>query len=96
MGTDDVEPRLDRGAGEIYCAIGDQETDCGTKGVSLMAKIRIEDLPKHRRVSDQEMRQVTGGGPYRNILSNPWVLGTIVATAIAVPIAVHDDETQGS
>jgi hypothetical protein len=25
-------------------------------------------------------------------LSNPWVLAAIVATAIAVPIAVHDND----
>jgi hypothetical protein len=40
------------------------------------------------------MRGVMGGRPWGSILSNPWVLGGIVAAAIAIPLAL--DKKDGS
>jgi len=33
---------------------------------------------------------VRGQGRIRNLLANPWVVGAIVATAVAVPVAIHN------
>lgn len=44
-------------------------------------------------VAGQTARGQLGGGGLRAWLSNPWVLAAIVATAIAVPIAVNDDDS---
>jgi hypothetical protein len=30
----------------------------------------------------------TGGGGFKNFIANPWVIGAIVATAVAVPVAL--------
>lgn len=38
-----------------------------------------------------------GGGRIRGLLTNPWVIGGVVATAIAVPVAIHNsDDDSGS
>lgn len=44
---------------------------------------------------DQVIRGGLGNGGVGAFLSNPWVLGAIVATAIAVPLAL-DDKDDGS
>ncbi len=44
---------------------------------------------------DQVIRGALGNGGVGAFLSNPWVLGAIVATAIAVPLAL-DDKDDGS
>jgi len=68
-------------------------------GGSAMARIKITDLPKDQRISRKEMKEITGGyypqGGRWSFLKNPWVLGAIVATAIAVPLAI-DDSDDGS
>jgi len=33
---------------------------------------------------------VRGQGRLRNLFANPWVVGAIVATAVAVPVAIHN------
>jgi predicted ribosomally synthesized peptide with nif11-like leader len=44
-------------------------------------------------LSDDDLDGVVGGaGPLRGWLSNPWVLGAIVACAIAIPLAVDGDD----
>ncbi|HUT13346.1 MAG TPA: hypothetical protein VMY42_22855 [Thermoguttaceae bacterium] len=35
---------------------------------------------------------VRGQGRMRNLLANPWVVGAIVATAVAVPVAIHNSK----
>lgn len=40
---------------------------------------------------DTVVRGTVGGGGVIGFLSNPWVLGGIVATAIAVPLVLDDD-----
>jgi len=68
-------------------------------GGSAMARIEITDLPKDRKISREEMKEITGGyypqGGRLSFLTNPWVLGAIVVTAIAVPLAI-DDSDDGS
>lgn len=44
-------------------------------------------------VGGQTVRGHFGGGGWAAWLSNPWVLAAIIATAIAVPIAVNDDDS---
>ena len=62
-----------------------------------MARIKIKDLPKDMQVSQQEMRNVLGGyTPALNFLSSPWAVAGIVATAIAIPVAVHRDTDPAS
>jgi hypothetical protein len=41
---------------------------------------------------DQVIRGAMGRGGVVGFLANPWVLGAIVATAIAVPLALDDDD----
>ena len=59
-----------------------------------MTRIKIEDLPKDKKINNKEMQKIVGGGgrPVLNFLTNPWALGSIVATAIAIPLALHDDD----
>jgi hypothetical protein len=38
------------------------------------------------------VRGAQGGGGVIGFLSNPWVLGGIVAAAIAIPLALDDDD----
>lgn len=65
-----------------------------------MTRIKIDDLPKDQNISRTEMKRITGGGGIyqgrtMGFLTNPWVLGAVVATAIAVPLAL-DDSDDGS
>ncbi|MBW2060986.1 MAG: hypothetical protein JRI95_05405 [Deltaproteobacteria bacterium] len=59
-----------------------------------MPRIKIKDLPKDMTISKEDMKKVTGGDPgYGRIgqyLSNPWVLSGVVATAIAIPLAIDN------
>lgn len=61
-----------------------------------MTRIKINDLQKDHTISREEMKKITGGYYHRpgrlEFLTNPWVLGAIVATAIAVPLAIHDSD----
>ena len=41
---------------------------------------------------DTVVRGAQGGGGVIGFLSNPWVLGGIVAAAIAIPLALDDDD----
>lgn len=40
--------------------------------------------------SGPAVRGQTGGGGLQALLTNPWVIGGVIATAIAVPVAVHN------
>ena len=62
-----------------------------------MTRIKINDLPRDQNISRLEMKRITGGGGYYQgtslrFLSNPWVVGSIVATTIAIPLALHDSD----
>jgi len=60
-----------------------------------MTRIKINDLPKDQNISRLEMKRITGGyyqGGRLSFLTNPWILGSIVAAAIAVPLAIHDSD----
>lgn len=63
-----------------------------------MARIKITDLPKDQKISRKEMKEIAGGyhpqGGKWSFLTNPWVLGAIVATAIAVPLAIDDSDDE--
>ncbi len=62
-----------------------------------MARIKIKDLPKTQRVSREEMRKVMGGGElarFNFLLSNPLPIAGTVATAVAVPVAIHDADDE--
>jgi len=65
-----------------------------------MARIEIKDLPKNKKIKQEEMRLIQGGGRYGfgglGFLANPWVLAGIVAAAIAIPLAVAHDDDEGS
>ena len=62
-----------------------------------MARIKIKDLPKNITVSKEEMKKISGGYTSAlNFLSSPWALAGIVATAIAIPVAVHRDTDPAS
>ncbi|MBW2053509.1 MAG: hypothetical protein JRF41_14640 [Deltaproteobacteria bacterium] len=58
-----------------------------------MARIKIKDLPKDLKISPKEMKKITGGFTL-GLISTPWLLAPTVATAIAVPVALHggDDD----
>ena len=49
---------------------------------------------KSQELDDKELEGVSAGGPVGSLrfLQNPWVLGAIVSTAIAVPLALDDDD----
>jgi len=65
-------------------------------GGSAMARIKIADLPKDRKISREEMKGIMGGyspqGRNWSFLRNPWVLGAIVTAAIAVPLTIADSD----
>ena len=42
--------------------------------------------------SDEVARANLGNGGLGGMLANPWVLGLIVAAAIAIPIALDDSD----
>ncbi len=49
-------------------------------------------------LSEQELENISAAGPLGPLsaLTNPWVIGGLVAAAIAVPVAINDDEDPGS
>lgn len=47
-------------------------------------------------VESKVARGQMGGGPIMRTLGNPWVLGGIVAAAIAIPLALDDDDNNQS
>ncbi|MBW2142326.1 MAG: hypothetical protein JRG97_14885 [Deltaproteobacteria bacterium] len=61
-----------------------------------MARIKIKDLPKDLKISPKEMKKITGGDTFNTLglSGSPWILAPIIATAIAVPVALHggDDD----
>ena len=63
-----------------------------------MSRIKIEDLSKDREISKEEMKKISGGNPLSvfNRLSNPWILSSLVASAIAIPVAIHDADDEPS
>jgi len=66
-----------------------------------MAKIKIHDLPKDYKLNPEQMKQISGGWTRTatsssDFLSNPWVLGGVVATAIAIPLALSSDDDDSS
>ena len=62
-----------------------------------MARIKIKNLPKNMTVSKEEMKKISGGyGPVLNMIGNPWIVAGIVATAIAIPVALHPDDDVAS
>ncbi len=62
-----------------------------------MARIKIKDLPKNMIVSKEEMKKISGGyGPVLNMIRDPWIVAGIVATAIAIPVALHPDDDVAS
>jgi hypothetical protein len=62
-----------------------------------MARIKIKDLPKDTFISKEEMKKVLGGNPlFTGFLDTPWILGGTIATAIAIPVALHTDDDVAS
>jgi predicted ribosomally synthesized peptide with nif11-like leader len=69
-------------------------------------ELSSEDVRKHLReraaeLTDDQLEAVAGGlargrqiarPGIASFLKNPWVLGAIVATAIAVPLAISDED----
>ena len=62
-----------------------------------MARIQISDLPEDSEITREEMKKINGGF-ILSTLTNPWVISGAIATAIAVPVAIHNakDETASS
>jgi hypothetical protein len=64
-----------------------------------MPRIKITDISKSQKITREEMKKVMGGYSIQkrnpSFLTNPWVLGAVVATAIAIPLAI-DDTDDGS
>ncbi len=58
-----------------------------------MARIQISDLPEDREITKEEMKKIAGGFTF-STLTNPWVIAGTVATAIAVPVAIHNAKDQ--
>jgi len=54
-----------------------------------MARIQISDLPEDSEISKEEMKKINGGFTF-STLTNPWVIAGTVATAIAIPVAIHN------
>jgi predicted ribosomally synthesized peptide with nif11-like leader len=51
---------------------------------------------KPHELSEQELESVSAGGPFTSgMLTNPWVIGGLITAAIAVPLAL-DDQDDGS
>ncbi len=42
------------------------------------------------------VRGQRGGGRFLQFMSNPWVLAAMIATAIAVPVAIHNSKSPAS
>lgn len=42
------------------------------------------------------VRVVRGQGPLRSFLGNPWVILGIIATAVAIPVAIHNSKSPAS
>jgi len=79
-----------------------------------MPRIKINDLPKDKKLSRKEIKAIMGGSmtlrrvysgpaPQRGgepgglgFLSNPLVLAGIVAAAIAIPLAIANDDDDAS
>jgi hypothetical protein len=62
-----------------------------------MARIKIKNLPKNMTVSKEEMKKISGGyGQVLNMIRDPWIVAGIVATAIAIPVALHPDDDVAS
>ena len=65
-------------------------------------EITKEELGKYLEsqageLSEHELETVSGGGPLTFLATSPLVAGQIVATAIAVPVAIHgsdDDDVE--
>ena len=58
-----------------------------------MARIQISDLPEGSEITQEEMKKITGGNTF-SFLKNPWVIAGTVAAAIAVPVAIHNDDDE--
>jgi hypothetical protein len=62
-----------------------------------MTRIKVKDLPKNVTVSKADMKKVLGGNPlFTRFSDTPWILGGIVAAAIAIPVALHTDDDDAS
>lgn len=62
-----------------------------------MARIKIKDLPKDMIINKAEMKQVLGGNPlFTRFPDTSWITAGIVATAIAIPVALHPDDDPSS
>ncbi|GIW93687.1 MAG: hypothetical protein KatS3mg110_1728 [Pirellulaceae bacterium] len=46
-------------------------------------------------VQSDDLIRAQGGGRFMQFITNPWVLGGIVAAAIAIPLALDDDDNAG-
>jgi hypothetical protein len=67
-----------------------------------MARIKITDLSKDKKISGEEMKAIMGGNYYQgmyqrqdqkqSLLRNPWLIGACIATAIVTPLPLDDDE----
>lgn len=67
-----------------------------------MARIKIADLPKEKKISGEEMKAIIGGNYqqgtfYRQdqklgFLGNPWFIGACIAAPIATPLPLDDDD----
>lgn len=61
-----------------------------------MARIKIKDLPKNKKIKQEEMKLIQGGGFSYSLglvhLRNPLALAALVAAAIAIPLALDSDE----
>lgn len=43
-------------------------------------------------VAGDEVARGQYGNPLRNMLANPWIVGGIVAAAVAIPVAIHNSD----
>ena len=59
-----------------------------------MARIKISDLPTEFEISAAEMKSIQAGNTtLSSFTSHPWIIATPIATAIAVPTAIHDADS---
>ena len=69
-----------------------------------MARIKIKDLPRNKTMNQEEMKQIKAGGGIGSsgsgfglgFLAKPWVLSGTVAAAIAIPLAISNDDDDAS
>jgi len=65
-----------------------------------MARIKIKDLPRNKRIKQEEMKQIKGGGGsgwmFGPCFPNIWPKIGIVAAAIAIPLAELRDDDDSS